>query len=291
MSTDLEDPNPMNEARGTHLRGDALRDRCLTVLGRVPAAVVLDIDGTISEIAPAPDQAVVSDAARATLHQLRERVAVVAVITGRSAADGERLVGVDGLVYVGNHGLEQRTGGRQKIHPGAADTVQQIADALGDIEAALSDEGHDQGVIFENKILSASIHYRLAPEPEETGRRILALALATAESRDLRVTEGRLIVELRPNLAINKGTALADLVHAFQVAGLLFCGDDLTDVDGFQELKRMRERHQLDGLAIAVVAPEANPRIAQEADGSVESVGAMIQLLGDLAERLPIAGS
>ncbi|HET8522614.1 MAG TPA: trehalose-phosphatase, partial [Thermomicrobiales bacterium] len=169
----------------------------MSALGRVPAAVVLDIDGTISEIAPTPDQAIVSDAARATLDRLRDRVAVVAVITGRSAVDGERLVGVDGLTYVGNHGLERRTGGHHEIHPDAAAAQQQIAEALAEIEAALKHEGRAQGVIFENKLLSASIHYRLAPEPDETGRRILALALVAVESRDLRVTEGRLIVELR----------------------------------------------------------------------------------------------
>jgi trehalose 6-phosphate phosphatase len=282
-----EHPNPTAVDRAGRLHGDALLNQCLRVLGHTPAAVVLDIDGTISEIAPTPDRAIVSDEARATLNRLRDHVAVLAVITGRSAADGERLVGVDGLVYIGNHGLERRLGGRQEVHPEAAATQHQIADALAAIEAALASEGRAEGVIFENKVLSASIHYRLAPEPEETGRRILALALAAAEGHDLRVTEGRLIVELRPNLAINKGTALADLVQAYQVSGLLFCGDDLTDVDGFKELKHLRERGQLDGLAIAVVAPESNPLILEEADGYVESVGMMVRLLGELATRLP----
>jgi trehalose 6-phosphate phosphatase len=286
-----ENLNPTVADRADRLHGDALLNLCLRVLSRAPAGVILDIDGTISEIAPTPDQAIVSDEARETLNRLRERVAVVAVITGRSAADGERLVGVDGLVYVGNHGLERRQGGRQDIHPGAAAAQHQIVDALAEIRTALEREGRAEGVIFENKILSASIHYRLAPEPEETGRRILALALTAAEGRDLCVTEGRLIVELRPKLAINKGTALADLARAYQLNGMLFCGDDLTDVDGFRELKRMRERDQLDGLAIAVIAPEANPVILREADGYVESVGAMIRLLGDLITRLHNGGS
>jgi trehalose 6-phosphate phosphatase len=287
----MDQSNSTAADRAGRLYGDALLDQCLRVLSRVPAAVILDIDGTISEIAPTPDAAVVSDAARATLNILRERIAVVAVITGRSAADGERLVGVDGLVYVGNHGLERRIGGRQEIHPGAAATQHQIVDALAEIEAALEGEGRNEGVIFENKSLSASIHFRLAPNSEETGRRILALALTAAEGRDLRVTEGRLIVELRPKLAINKGTALADLAAIYGVNSMVFCGDDLTDVDGFRELKRLREGGQVGGLAIAVVAPEANPLILQEADGYVESVGAMVRLLGDLAARLPGDGS
>ena len=81
-------------------------------LDMAPVGLFTDVDGTISEIAPAPAEAVVSAVCRESLIFLAGKLALVAAVSGRSAADTRRLVGVDGIVYVGNHGYERWDGGR-----------------------------------------------------------------------------------------------------------------------------------------------------------------------------------
>lgn len=71
-----------------------------------PLGLITDIDGTISPIAPSPLEARVSPACRRHLAALAKKLELVAVISGRPAVEARDMVGVEGIVYVGNHGLE-----------------------------------------------------------------------------------------------------------------------------------------------------------------------------------------
>src|SRR5215213_7112718 len=93
---------------------------CMEVLRQTPAAVASDIDGTVSAIAPTPAEAMVDSGARAALALLAERLAAVAVVSGRAPQDGEAMVGLSELTYVGNHGLERIARGTPWTHPVAA---------------------------------------------------------------------------------------------------------------------------------------------------------------------------
>src|SRR5215207_1528269 len=108
----------------------------LMVLRQTPSALVTDIDGTISGIAPTPAEAMVDPGAKAALGMLMERLATVAVVSGRAPQDGAAMVGLPELTYVGNHGLERIVHGRPWTHPVAAAAQPAITAALAEIESA-----------------------------------------------------------------------------------------------------------------------------------------------------------
>ncbi len=261
--------------------------RCLDVLSSTPSGLVTDIDGTISVMAPTPGEAVVTEEARRALRGLAERLAFVGVVTGRSATVGESLVGVPGLVYVGNHGTERRHNGTTWMHPEAAATASKLGHTLRAIYERASALGAGHGLVVEDKGLSGSIHYRLAPRPDQARLVLVELANEAAAEAGLLVTEGRLVVELRPRLRVNKGTALVDLIREHNLRGVVFLGDDLTDVDAFRAVRELRDAGEIDGLRVGVLAPETQPLVLAETDVTVRGVEACVELLQEIAERLP----
>lgn len=280
-------PAPPAEAGG---REDVLR-RCLEVLGRRPSGLITDIDGTISAIAPRPTDAIVEPGVREVLRRLARRLDLVAVVTGRSARDGQAMVGVPEVIYIGNHGLERRTGETAWDHPLAVAAVGAIAETLRRVHEEAMAAGIDEGLVFENKRLTASIHYRLAPDPA-TVREVLApLVAGAAAQHGLRVTEGRMVIEVRPELVVNKGTALQDLVEERGLRGVLFLGDDVTDVDAFRVVRRLREARGIAGLRVVVRAPETQPIVLTEADVTVDGVPACVELLAAISGALEASPS
>jgi trehalose 6-phosphate phosphatase len=279
----MSDPTAVSKA------DDKLVDQCLAVLRHRPAGVLTDIDGTISMIAPTPDAASVSDQARDALRKLAGSLDVVATISGRAAANAEAMVGIPGCMYIGNHGLEQRARGVTVVHPDALFATDAIAAALASVRIAAERIGVSEGILYENKGVTASVHYRLAPDQEGARLALLPLIKAEAEVRSLRVTEGRMVIEIRPRVTVNKGTALTSIVREFGLRGLLFLGDDVTDVDAMRALTSIREAGEIDGLNIAVVAAESLPEVAKAADATVRGVESCVALLATVADRLAAA--
>jgi trehalose 6-phosphate phosphatase len=260
-------------------------ERCLDVLRAEPAGLLTDIDGTISEIAATPDEAVVVQPARDALFRLNRQLALVGVVTGRSAASGEALVKVPGLAYVGNHGLERTRGGSVWRNPHAVDGEDAVRTALIEIGELAREAGLADGVVVEDKRLSGSVHYRLTPDPEAARDVLLPAALAAAARHGLRVTEGRLVIELRPLVQVNKGTATSELVDENGLRGLVFLGDDLTDVDAFLAVRRLRDAGRIQGVVVGVLAEETLPAVLDASDVTVPNVGACVALLCALADR------
>lgn len=260
--------------------------RCLATLRRAPAGLVTDIDGTVSAIAATPGAATVDPTARAALGRLAERLALVAVVSGRAAAAGSAMVGLPGLVYVGNHGMERRHRDVAWANPAAADGARGLAAALDEVAEGARRAGQAEGMVIEDKGLSGTVHYRLAPAPEAARAALLPLAVAAAGRHGLVVTEGRLIVELRPNVVVNKGTAIVDLVAEHRLRGVVFLGDDLTDVDGFVALRVLRDEEKIATLRIGVVGAETPARVREEVDLEVPSVAACAALLAAVADGL-----
>lgn len=260
--------------------------RCLDVLQRAPAGLVTDIDGTISPIAPTPAEAVVPPAAREALARLARRLLFVGVVTGRSAAVGESMVAIPRLTYIGNHGMERRRDGAEWHHPGAVAAADAMRAALAEIAAGANAAGIVDGLVVEDKRLSGSIHYRLARDPDAARRTLLPLAVAAAKRHGLVITEGRLIIEVRPNIVVNKGTAIVDLVAEHGLRGVVFFGDDLTDVDGFRALRVLREEGEVATLRVGVLAAETQPSVLAESDVTVDGVPACIALLSAIADGL-----
>ena len=258
----------------------------MTVLSQTPSAIVTDIDGTISPIAATPAEAMVDPGAQAALGLLMERLAAVAVVSGRSPQDAAAMVGLPELTYVGNHGLERIVGGTPWTHPVAAAAQPAIAAALAEIETAARAAADVPWLLVENKGVTGTIHYRLAPDQLAAVALLGPLAREAADRHGLRMTLGRMIFEVRPALAVNKGTAIRELARDLGLRGIVFFGDDVTDVDAFRTLRELREAGEAATLRVGVLGPDTSPAVLAEIDLSVNGVAACVATLLALAARL-----
>ena len=219
------------------------------------AALLLDVDGVLAPIVDVPADASVPEETRAELRRLHGRYGLVACVTGRPRVDAERIVGVPELAYVGEHGLElvpEAEAWRERLH-GFAATV-----AWDDVEL---------------KPLTVSFHYRRAPDEAEALELLRAVAVR-AEGEGLVPRFGRKVLELRPPVAADKGTAVRALLGRSGLRRALYAGDDSTDLDGFRAL------HGLEvAVRVAVVTPEGPPGLREAADVVVGSPAEVVELL------------
>jgi len=258
--------------------------RCRAVLRHAPAGLLSDVDGTLSAIAPTPVEAFVAEGIKESLRRLAQRLALVAVVTGRAAEAGRAMVGVDELLYVGNHGMERLVGGVRTANPAAAASTDALSAALAEIGQAIAASPLAAVALVEHKGLSGTVHYRLAPDHDEAVALLSPLVAAAAEKHGLRVTAGRAILELRPTARIDKGTAVADLLAEHGLRGAIFLGDDLTDVDAFNALREARAAGRAETLAIGVIGPETLPVVREAVDATVDGVDGVAALLAALAD-------
>lgn len=246
-----------------------------------PFALFLDIDGTLSPIAPRPEYAVVPARTQTMLDELAQLRGVhVVVVTGRAAADGRQMVCSDRVWVIGNHGFEVAPPGGQ---PTPRADVARFAPAIDQAYEGASIIAADpsrHGVIVENKRWTLSVHYRLA-HPRIVPELTAEIERIAAES-GLRVTQGKEVLELRPPLAIDKGSASVDLAESLGAthdgASLFAAGDDRTDEDMFRALRA----HQRQTVTVHVGADL--PGGETVAEFSVADTDAMYDLLSAIAE-------
>ena len=252
-----------------------------------PLGLIFDIDGTLSSIAPTPDQARLHPGVAPLLERARAHPGVhIAILTGRAVENGAALVNLPGLTYIGTHGLEWSDG-----LPGQS-SVQIDAEAAKYIEPGkqLLDLAEQRlstlpGLLVERKRVGGAIHYRRAPEPEVARALILELLQEPARKLNLRLSEGKRVIEIRTPLQANKGRALRAFAERFALRGVLFAGDDLTDLDAVHEIAVLRSEG-LAALAIIVLHPDTPPELLEQADRVVEEVEGMVQLLGEIVNTL-----
>ncbi|MGI8405843.1 MAG: trehalose-phosphatase [Thermomicrobiales bacterium] len=261
-------------------------DQVLAVLKSAPAAVLTDFDGTLSPVAPVPDAAFLHPDVARVLPELKERLHLLAVITGRATADASAKVGIPDLLYVGNHGLEWSENGVYLAHPVGIEAERAVSETLAAIEDDLkSEEIELTGLLFENKRLSASIHYRLVTDPPAFEAHLIPIAERRAAEYGLRLSGGKMTLELRPTSSISKGTAVEQIVKDRGLNGAMFFGDDVTDVDAFRALKRLRADGLLkSALAIGVLSTDTHPSVIAESDlllGGVDDVAALFVALAE----------
>ena len=246
-----------------------------------PLVVLLDVDGTLAPIAPRPEDAAVPVPTRAALAALaRARDTHVAIVSGRGARDARALVGVDGVWAIGNHGFET-------IAPDGALTVDERvaawSGALGAVCARAADAvAVVPGARLEDKGATLSVHYRLA-DPAAVPRLEQAVTEAAADA-GLRVTRGRKIIEVRPPLAVDKGTAVLALARRLgatsSAASLLFAGDDTTDEDAMAALRGWRA----DSVTIHVEGEEPRTTCAEFRVASPAVLGKWLAALAAMRE-------
>jgi trehalose 6-phosphate phosphatase len=257
------------------------------LLSHKPLGLVFDIDGTLSPIAPTPAEAHLYPGVASLLEQARQH-AHVAIITGRTVEDGAAMVNVEGLTYIGEHGLEW-CDGLPATHP-----VHLLPEALPYVEPGKSlldlAEQHLSGlsgIIVERKRVGGAIHYRLCEHPEQARERIFSLLSEPAQQLNLRLSEGKRVVEVRTPLDIDKGQALRRFVQRFGLQGICFAGDDRTDLDAVREIGRLRQ-DGIAALAVVVQHVDTLPSLLEHADSVVQEVEGMVELLREMVEFFPM---
>lgn len=254
----------------------------LPALGRLKdhardAGIFLDLDGTLCDLVDLPEAVRLSPTVRRLLRTLGTRFASVVIISGRSTRSLETIVRLPELTYVGNHGLEIVTDGKRRVllpEPHASRMRAMEEMLLGAIKV--------DGAALELKELSHAVHYRRAPDPARTRHDILA-ALADLELEDVRILEGKFLIQLRPNVGLDKGTAVARLARERGLRLLLYAGDDTTDLDGFRAVHELTAEGAGAGYRLAVRYPDTPPDLLSAADYSVPGVEGMQEVLRWLA--------
>lgn len=240
-----------------------------------PLLVALDIDGTLAPIASTPAGAAVPEATLQTLRHLTSLQNVqVAFVTGRSAADGRRMVDLPHTRVIGNHGIEWiEPDGALRVNEAARAAAPRIAEAAALLSKRLREIN---GALVEDKRWTLSVHFRLTALSD---RPVIERALDdTARRLDLRVTQGKQVYELRPRLDITKGTALAELAEMLGIGhgtgSLFYAGDDRTDEDAFRSLRELGI-----GAVTVHVGGDAPTSVATAAEFIVPDPPALRELL------------
>lgn len=251
-----------------------------------PLVLFLDYDGTLTRITVHPSKARLSGPLRERLRQLSRLPGVwVTLVSGRGLQDLKQKVGVEGIYYVGNHGLELQGPGLRHLHPAARKSrpvLSRIRDLLRKELKPLP------GAWVEDKGLTLSVHYRQAkpedrPLVETLFHQIVAPFLF---KRQIRVTAGKRVCEVRPPVHWTKGTMVAWLLARQSVLSKgrkilpIYAGDDRTDEDAFKALR---------GRGITIAVGRSNPlTLAKYRVRSADEIG---RLLGEILRiRLGSAG-
>jgi trehalose-phosphatase len=224
------------------------------------SAIFLDFDGVLAPIVERPEDAYPPEETRDELRRLQNRYGLVAVVSGRAGADVRERVAVDGLVYVGSHGLELDRNAERWRH--------QIVEFAAEAPWPRRET--------ELKGLSVAFHFRDRPDERAA---VLELEELADRARDdgLVARFGRKVLEVLPPVGSNKGTAVRSLLGGAGFARALVAGDDTTDLDAFRAVEDLPHR-----VRVAVLAPESPRLLADYAEIVVGTTQEFLGVLRDL---------
>ena len=199
-------------------------------------AFFLDVDGTLIELAPKPDEVMLRPGLPRVLKRLSEVTAgAVALVSGRPISDLDRLFAPLRLAAAGLHGIERRDyGGAIHYHH----QLDGKLDHTRELMARLARE--HEGLVFEDKLFSVAIHYRQAPDKEPLVRSFLQRHMREIE-KDFHLQKGKMVYEIKPS-GRDKGVAIEEFMEEqpFRRKTPVFLGDDVTDEDGFATVNAIK---------------------------------------------------
>jgi trehalose 6-phosphate phosphatase len=246
------------------------------------SALLCDIDGVLAPIVRRADEARVSSQVSSLLGRLARSFGCVACVSGRSAADARRLVGVGGIAYAGSHGAEL-------LEPGAVRPKidEEFKRFEGDVKRFVAERDTPElrrlRVRIEDKGPIMALHWRGVPD-EDAARARLEDVAGEAEQGGLAIHWGRKVLEVRPPVEFDKGRAVRSLVEGASARTAMFAGDDTTDLDAFEALRRMEQDGVLDAtVLVGVRSDEGPPAIVERADLVVDGVEGFTRVLAALA--------
>lgn len=250
------------------------------LLDRKPFAILSDIDGTLAPIVPNPEDAHISARARNALLALIEAGVGVGFVTGRALEKAREIVDIRGAYFAGNHGLNIAA-------DGFAEAPEELRPYVAWAQQVIRDASHVKipGVIVEDKGPVVAFHYRMA-EDEDAARAAIEGAIGSSEAAlNFRVQQGRKVIELRPPLAIDKGTAVETLAKRLGARSVLTMGDDATDLDMFRSVGVLREQGTL-AASVSVWSYEVQPEVLESTDYFVRGVEGVEWLLEEIVKAL-----
>ena len=228
------------------------------------SALFLDIDGTLLDIAPTPDSVRVGPKLAALLPAVVTLLGgAVALVTGRSIRDTDRMFGELVLPVAGQHGCERRdAAGTLHLHAANAATLTRLRRLFAEFAA------RHEGLRLEDKGSTLALHYRAAPQLASHVHQVVRAEVASAHDEGFRLQPGKRLVEVGPR-GRDKGTAIRDFMRESPFRGRLpvFVGDDRTDEHGFAVVR------SLGGIAVKV---GAGPTIANHRLDDVAAVRAWL---------------
>ncbi len=246
-----------------------------SIAGATRPGVVLDFDGTLSEIAQTPAAARIHPRCAEALKALVGHYPLIAVLSGRTVDDLAAKVGIPGIVYVGNHGAEHLVDGVTEGVRRADENVIRLVDHL-------SERVRVPGLFYEPKGLSASVHLRGVDDPADAESRLMAALVGAPGADQVELFWGRMVLEIRPATAINKGDAVANLISKHNLDAVAFVGDDTTDVDA---MKRLSTYAELPSIRVAVLSPETPSALLSAADHTIAGVPQVAELIERLVAQ------
>lgn len=254
-----------NEATSTLLRPLKERNR---------VGLISDFDGTVSPIIANPDEAHATARSRTALTALVERLALVALVSGRAVNDLRARAQIPGAVYVGNHGLEHLT-------DKGIDTPPEVVAYRPMIDAVTQEIAQLEipGLRLEDKRVTVSLHYRNTPDPDAAAAQIEPFLTRLAAQHRLRLSKGRMVFELRPPFEINKGTALKRLIQTHELEAAVFMGDDTTDADAMRIARQLREDGSCYVVSLGVESDETPQAVRDSADVMVQGISGVEDFL------------
>jgi len=205
--------------------------------------LLLDYDGTLVPIADTPKQAAITKDTKELLRKLsRVRCCAIAIISGRSLRDIKNTVGIKGIIYAGNHGLEiegPKIKFESSVSPRIKTVIRVIAKELAKRLSGI------RGVLIEDKGLTLSVHYRLAGKKDLPVFKgvISEVANPYAARGKIKIDSGKKVYEIKPPMQWDKGKAALWFTARQQFAAgedevlPVYIGDDATDEDAFRALK------------------------------------------------------
>ncbi|MBV9004270.1 MAG: trehalose-phosphatase [Solirubrobacterales bacterium] len=246
------------------------------------AAILLDIDGTISPIVEHAADAKVPESTRQLLAAIARRYKIVACVTGRRAADARAMVSIGTISYLGTHGAELLRAGwtESVVDPKVEDWVRRIHQFGREADTA---ELRRLRVRLEDKGTIVAFHWRGAPN-EDAARSALDTLASRAEQGGLRTHWGRKVLEIRPPVRMDKGAGITTFLEGEDVEAAMYAGDDATDLDAFRALAELQQQGTIKhAIRVGVRSDEGPSGISEQADVVVDGTEGMRDLLALLA--------
>ena len=238
--------------------------------------LIFDYDGTLTSISTCPETSRLTNKMQKCLGRLAEKERfIVGVVSGRELTELETLIAIPGLVYVGNYGLEIRGLGMDFVHPEALGSIESMTEV-----ACLLEKGLNYGpeLLIHNRKLSLSIYFRSTPNlyVQEVYRAVMSVLDHYGLVGDMKITLGKKVVEVRPNIDWGKGEAIRKIQQdCGDKPVTMFFGDDRDDENGFAVVQ------DSNGIAVYIGSPRQNTKALHQLE-SPKEVAQVLELLEDL---------